>query len=469
MHSSDVRRFLKGNRSALLLGVVLFALILAEGGLLYVRSEALMEQQLRERLRTTATLAAEEFRGEELDAIHGRKDLGKKVYAGLVERLDRIRTILPNVAYTYLMRRTADPMTLEFVADADSLKSVKELDANRNGVMDADEQASYPGDSYDISAIPDLQTAAFTSPTVDRQITVDAWGKLISGYAPIRRSDGSVAGIVGIDMDAADFLTLSRQAFSPLIFVLIALIGVFAAVIAGRTVWFRRMEALRMLDNERSSLLALVSHQLGAPIVSTKWWAELLEEGSCSMKDACRKIIEAADRMNGIVKALREADSASHSGGLADRESVSVSVIVREAVSHIIEQRPDARGRISLHLPIDCAVSINGKLIRGVIVELIDNALTYSEKGTPVHLTVACRGNTVEVAVADRGIGISDKDKQRLFSRMVRGTNANLKKPDGNGLGLYTCKTIVDRAGGSMKMVSELGKGSTFSFTLPVG
>lgn len=469
MHSSDVRRFLQSNRSALLFGCVLFALILAEGGLLYVRMASLMQEELRQRLLTTATLAAEQFTGEELDAIHGKKDMGKKMYRDLVGRLGRIRDNIPNIEYAYLMRQTADPMTLEFVADADSLKSDAELDSNGNGVVDSDEEASYAGDTYDIADIPDLQHSAFVAPTVDKEITVDAWGKLISGYAPIKRANGSVAGIVGVDMDAADFFMLSRQTFSPLILLFIILFGVCVAVFAARTVWFRRIEALKMLDDERSSLLALVSHQLGAPIVTAKWWAELLQEGSCSIDDACSRIIAGADRMNGIVRALRSAEKAEHGKESYEREAVSTSTIVREAVREIAELNPEDGKRIETMLSIDCTVRINPKLIHGVVVELIENAIDYSPKSTPIHVSVECNGKFVTVAVSDRGIGIPDADKPRMFQRMSRASNAHLMRPDGNGLGLYVCKTVIERAGGRIRMKSELGKGSTFSFTLPVG
>ena len=469
MPFSSIRRFLAGNKSALLFGVVVFGLILAEGGLLYVRMEGLMQEQLRQRLLTTAALAAEEFRGEELDQIRGKNDLTTAKYADLVARLNRVRLIAPNTAYAYIMRKTKDPMTLEFIADADSLKSVSALDENANGILDPEEQPSYPGDTYDVSAIPDLQRAAFSAPTVDRQITVDPWGKLISGYAPVRRTDGTVAGVVGIDMDAADFLRLSRQAFSPLILIVLIIFALVVAVFAARTVWSRRIEALKMLDDERSSLLALVSHQLGSPIVTAKWWAEILAEGSCSVDDATSRIIVAAERMNGIVRAQREAEKVEHGKDAMERQPVSTSAIVREAVSQIAQERPEDGRRIETVLSIDCTVRINPKLIHGVVMELLENAIAYSPKTSPIHVSVGCKGSFVTVSVTDRGIGIPDHDKHRIFQRMSRASNAHLMKPDGNGLGLFVCKTVIERAGGTMKMKSELGKGSTFSFTLPVG
>jgi len=224
-----------------------------------------------------------------------------------------------------------------------------------------------------------------------------------------------------------------------------------------------------MVNNERASLLELVSHQLGAPIVTIKWWAELLKEGSCDSSDACDKIVTAAERMNGIVRALRGAEHVVQSDESMHHESVSTSNIVRDAVRQIAAERPDIGNRIETRLEIDGTVRINPRLIHGVVIELLENAIVYSEPGTPIHIAVSRKGKTVRVSVMDRGCGIPEADKPRIFGRLARAGNARLMKPDGNGIGLFVCKTIVERAGGRMGFESREGQGSVFWFTLPVG
>ena len=203
--AARIRRFLRENALALAIGVLLFGLIALQSTLIFQRTNYAMSEQLRMRLQTAAALSAGKFTGEELDRITGKGSMSTPHFRDVVRRLATVLQTVPNVKFVYIMRRTEDPMTLEFVADADSLETFKESDVNGDGVLDPDEETSVPGDPYDISEISAMQGPAFEGPVTDAEITVDQWGELISGYAPIRRADGSVAGIIGIDMDARDF------------------------------------------------------------------------------------------------------------------------------------------------------------------------------------------------------------------------------------------------------------------------
>jgi CheY-like chemotaxis protein len=102
------------------------------------------------------------------------------------------------------------------------------------------------------------------------------------------------------------------------------------------------------------------------------------------------------------------------------------------------------------------------------VVNLLDNAVKYSPQGGTVRVEARRNGRGVSVSVADQGIGIPADEQARLFDRFFRAENASNRKFQGFGLGLYLAHAIVRKHGGSMAVESELGKGSRFTFTLPL-
>ncbi len=462
------RRFLAENRKALLLGVALFSLIAVQSGALFFQSRAAMEQQLKLRLQTAAALAAQRFTGEELDLIHVRSDMQTALYRSLSVRLRNIRSTVPNIDYAYILRRTGDPLTLEFVADADSFMAVEEADKNENGIVDPEEEPSYPGDSYGIDTISALQGPAFEGPTTDHEVTVDQWGEMISGYAPIFRSDGLVAAVIGLDMDASSYLADSQKAFSLLALLTLVSIGIISVFSIAYITWERRAEAYRMIENERSSMLALATHQMGGPIATIRWWLEVMQDsGICDKEKACAEIETASRKLNDILRALIDVERQEHSKVAYEPRTSRVRDLVQKAVAESSAKVGKAH-TINVNIAEHLSVNLDQTLIGGVINELLENAMTYSEKGSLIEVSALRRGGAVEIAIRDSGCGIPSDEIAHVFEKLRRGKEAYRYKPNGNGLGLYTARLIVERAGGSIRVTSEQGKGSTFTIRLPV-
>ena len=108
---------------------------------------------------------------------------------------------------------------------------------------------------------------------------------------------------------------------------------------------------------------------------------------------------------------------------------------------------------------------------RQVIMNLVDNAIHYSQPpkgGGEVNVSLELDGQHAVFIVKDNGIGVPEKVKNRLFTKMFRANNAKELRPDGTGLGLYLVKRVVQDEGGELIFESTEGKGSTFGFTLPL-
>jgi two-component system sensor histidine kinase SenX3 len=101
------------------------------------------------------------------------------------------------------------------------------------------------------------------------------------------------------------------------------------------------------------------------------------------------------------------------------------------------------------------------------VSNLIENAINYSPDGTQVSITEKCENNLIEIAVTDQGIGIPEKDLERIFERFYRVDPARSRQTGGTGLGLSIVKHVVSNHGGDISVWSAEGAGSTFTIRLP--
>lgn len=449
--------------------LVILGVIALSGGAFYLRARVIMEAQLKEHLRDTAAMAAMAFDPATVDAVKGG-DIDSTELASLVRTLRAVRDIDGQARFAYILRRTEDPSILEFVADADSLSTTEELDVNGNGTVESDEEPSLPGDSYDISDIAALQNRAFAGPAVDEEITVDQWGPLISGYAPIHRADGSVAGVLGIDLSAETYLAITQSVLSPVGLLVVLLTAVVIAGYVALEVRKPRMEMLKQIDAERGALMSLASHQLGGPLATFKWWLEILREhkSDISKEEIGAQMEEGVRRMERIMNALQSANQISSGKVAYNARAVSLNDVVRAITGEVGMQLKLHDDRLCLDLDESIgAVRIDSELIGGAVQELVENAVAYSPDHSRITVRTKRAHGTVMIEVEDHGYGIPKNEQSRIFEKFTRGKDAPRLKPYGNGLGLYIVRSIATLAGGKAELQSEAGKGSRFTITLP--
>lgn len=454
------------------LPIVVIGVTLSLGMLFHLRGEKVVETQLRERMLSTVAIAAREFDASQIERVTGTDDADTAAYRTLVSQLKDIRALSPNVRFAYIMRRTADPKMLTFVADADGLSGTEELDTNGNGTVDEDEEPGMPGDEYPIIDVKALQDKAFLAPTVDDEITVDQWGRLMSAYAPIADDDGNVVAVLGMDIEADDYFATTQETFSIVAVLLVTLIGVLLASYVVIIIRMRNLQSLKQLQNERSALLDLATHQLGMPLATFRWWLEILKERDdgkfCKRGDVCDQLQEGIDRMDTIIKALHEAGHLESNvlnykpGKTAVAQAINAVVLEARAPYKFKKQK------IDLHMTKNIApINIEKKLFHGLLRELLENASSYSPNGAHVVLSINEEKAGVSLEVKDTGCGIPREDLPRIFEKFRRGSNATKYKPVGNGLGLFIVKQIIDKARGKIRITSVLSKGTTVRIFLP--
>jgi len=234
----------------------------------------------------------------------------------------------------------------------------------------------------------------------------------------------------------------------------------------------KKMVEYEEVDKLKTGLLSTVSHELRTPLAVIKGYSTmLLDYGrrlSPEEKDGhLGSIDKAADRLTDLVDHLL--DMSRLDAGLLRLEEVptSISKVIKEAVAEA-QLRTSGR-KIALQvrnrLP---RVNIDAGRIRQVLDNLIDNAIKYSGEGSRVVVEAGRNGGELDISVTDQGMGIYAEDLERVFDRMYRIEQRLSTDPGGMGLGLALCKALVEAHNGRIWVESEVDKGSTFHFTLPL-
>jgi signal transduction histidine kinase len=464
-----------GNLRYAILPLIVILGIVTAGLFFFVHGRAIMVEELKSRLQDTAALAAVQFDPSLIEQVQTPADMKTTAYTRLVTRLRNTRNTLPNLEFAYIMRQTSDPNILTFVADADALSTPAELDRNHNNIVDEDEEPSFTGDTYDITDVPALHNV--TRPTVDSTFTTDQWGTVISGYAPIRNADGKVIAILGVDMNAAAFVSLSERIFSPVAFLLIVVAGMMMGTYVLIVIRQRRLEAMQLINRDRTALMDLATHQLGAPLATFKWWIEILQEHRKehrrTMKmnkeddDAFSQLEEGTKRMDQIIESLRAAVHMQNTQVQTRMTRVGISTMMKDVQKVTEIMLKHRKQKIVLQIPASLSVNVDRKLCIGVLQELVENASFYSPDTSTITVRVRRSLGHNVIEVEDHGYGIPKSDQAHIFQQFSRASNATLYKPVGNGLGLYIAKNIIQSMKGDIQIKSTSEKGTTFVISLP--
>jgi len=229
-------------------------------------------------------------------------------------------------------------------------------------------------------------------------------------------------------------------------------------------------ERLRELDVMKDEFVALVSHELRTPLTAIQGYTELVLDGTAGeINDEQRSMLTAVYRSSArLFRLINDLlFVAQVNAGTLDVaiEDVDLAAVAREAVA---DARPRAAAaEVTLDFEFDLTPTVRADRVRlgQVFDNLISNAIKFTPPGGRVGLTISMVGEEAIVVVTDSGMGMSTADQQRLFTRFFRTKAA--AKIQGTGLGLSITKAILDAHHGSISVESELGTGTSFTFTVP--
>ncbi len=228
---------------------------------------------------------------------------------------------------------------------------------------------------------------------------------------------------------------------------------------------------LRRLEKVRRDFVANVSHELKTPITTIKGFVETLLHGSVEPSDTSRFlgiVLAQADRLNAIIEDLLILSRLEGEKADPTLEPGHVDAVVRSAIDFCA---PRAKARditVRLHVESPAEGRINPALLEQAVVNLIDNAIKYSDEGSLIDVSTTVDDGGIAIVVSDHGRGISAEHQPRIFERFYRVDKSRSRELGGTGLGLAIVKHIAQAHGGNIDVESRPGEGSTFTLRLPV-
>lgn len=234
-------------------------------------------------------------------------------------------------------------------------------------------------------------------------------------------------------------------------------------------------EAALLAQNEqlRANMLRSISHDLRTPLTSISGNASTLISGGSTLDEAARQqiytdIYSESMWLIGLVENLLYATRIEEGRMQLHLNVEILDDLISEAVKHIRRSHPKREIIVEMRDEI-VPVMADANLIVQLIINLIDNAVKYSEENTPITVRMQIEADTAVVAVSDIGVGIPQSERGRVFDMFYTGGSRSSDSRRSLGLGLALCKSIVISHGGTITVSDNHPHGTTVSFTLPLG
>jgi signal transduction histidine kinase len=238
----------------------------------------------------------------------------------------------------------------------------------------------------------------------------------------------------------------------------------------------RGVEKVAEANIMKTEFISIISHQLCSPLSAIKWNVEIIETekdaGKCLSEKQMvflENIKKANNQMLKMVTDLLEVARIDQGKAVFKEEKLDLGQLVQEAIAGFQSQAAEKNIEMISHIPsLSRSVWADERKMRIVLDNLIGNAIKYSREGGRVEIRLREEKGKIIFSVQDWGMGIPRYQHNKVFEKFFRSKNESRYRTEGVGIGLYLVKAIVKHFRGEVWFESEVGKGSTFFFSLPV-
>ncbi|MBK9989635.1 MAG: response regulator [Verrucomicrobia bacterium] len=404
-------------------------------------------------------------------------------YITLIERETEWLKLNPYVADIYTFRGD-EKGNIYLIVDS-------ETDYNHNGIIDGDKEQRIPiGEPYE-NPNENFQRALKGETVFDMDFTPDRWGVWVSCFAPIYNDRDEIEAAVGLDFPAAQWMeaiAANRGAAIGIAALIIAILLSRATVVSllrSQVIAHTRNEEMLCeaqrngdaANQAKNEFLAVMSHEIRTPLTAILGFSSLLSKSNLAeaQKLHVDAITKAGERLATLIDDILDI-SRMEDGRVLLKRAPYTPVILIHALVDLLETQARAH---NLSLVLDNKLPDNLTLlgdqprIRQVLVNLLDNAIKFTEQGT---ITIKMEWNTsgqtttsgeLAIQIIDTGPGIPADKIANIFDLFMQIDSSSTRRHGGVGLGLAICKRLADLMGGRLTVHSERGKGSVFCFYLP--
>lgn len=235
------------------------------------------------------------------------------------------------------------------------------------------------------------------------------------------------------------------------------------------------------IDRMKTEFISLASHQLRTPLSAMKWFSEMLLDGeggelTDKQKIMVKNIDESNNRMIDLVNDLLNVSRIESGRIIIDPVSTNIKDLINSIQKEIEIKIKEKKQKLHININPDLPkIVIDQKLIRQVYMNLLTNAIKYSPKNSDITIKISKKDDMLLSEISDKGYGIPANDKTKMFQKFYRGDNIIKIATEGNGLGMYLVKAIINSSQGKIWYEShtkeeskETKQGTTFWFSLPL-
>lgn len=507
-----IKKLINPTWTAIAVLVLSIVIVIFASRLLYQRTVDLLTENLRERILTISITAASNISSNDLAALREEKDWEKPEWAMVVNQLHKAKYSNDKIVFMYIFRKkTGSTTDMEFVADADSIDPYantgddpsRYVDVNRDGKLEPDgpDKLQWPGQPFpEIESVPEAYEA-YNGPLTTQDLYTDEYGTVLTGFAPIKDENGNTVAILGTDIKADDFATITKQTLEPFLIFIAFLTSVISfLVIFIIYAWRKYMKSLEALNaqivvanqnlqeliKQRESLMHLINHKVKGAFTHSKYiFAGILDgtfgEITTEIKKSAEQGLESNDIGIKTVDLVLNAANLQKGTIKYDMKTVDLQAILETIIAEKQGPAEEKGLKIEKVMGQDSYTVLGDTFwLKEALNNLIDNSVKYTKSGKitvglekkPARNAsgIADAGGDMKVLVSvkDTGMGITPEDKKVLFTEGGRGKDSAKVNVDSTGYGLYSVKLIVDAHKGKVWAESEgAGKGSAFFVELP--
>jgi signal transduction histidine kinase len=233
-------------------------------------------------------------------------------------------------------------------------------------------------------------------------------------------------------------------------------------------------EKVRQADRAKSEFVSFVAHELRTPMTSIRGYADMLGGGvvgslTPQQGDFVQIIHNNVERMQILVADLQDISRIETGQMRLEVKATSFAAALEDALQSTQGQIEGRSQQLTLEVPKDMPpVHADPARLAQILINLFSNACKYTPEGGHVSVQVSMDDGRVCCAVSDTGIGISPEDQAKLFTKFFRSEDSAVRDMPGTGLGLCIVKSLVELQGGEIEVESQLGRGTTLTFTVPI-